>query len=101
MKKYTLTKMFLNEGATSRVQVGQSSTSYDLLTRAEGDDRYRSVDLPEVGDEVLVGRNLCDFIKTSPVKEICICSDDLVAFRTGTSYYHLEIEEVEDDDEDE
>lgn len=86
--KYKLIKLSINEGNTSAVNVGQSSTGDAIRVI-----RFVSPAEIKLDDEVYVGTNEANFIKTSPVQRIEEVDDNTRTIWTKTSVYHLEKKE--------
>jgi hypothetical protein len=88
---YKLTKYFLNEGAHSEVKVGQDATGTTLkVIREVAPEELR------VGDEVYVGSNWTNFIKTSPLKRIAKVNEKTTTLWTQTSTYHLDVDDEQE-----
>ena len=82
---HELWKYSIQEGATSQVSVGQKASSKTIKV-------IREVKPSEIkqGDEVYVGSDWTNFIKTSPVARVEECSDGSLTIWTQTSVYKLE-----------
>ena len=82
---YKITKIAINEGSTSAVKVGATAESKEIkIIRIVSHDELKE------GDEVYVGNNWANFIKTSPLKRIAKVDDQTTTLWTQTSIYHLE-----------
>lgn len=86
--KYKLTKLSIKEGETSAVNVGRSSTGNTIRVI-----RFVSPAEIKIDDEVYVGTDATNFIKTSPVQRIEEVDDNTYTMWTKTSVYHLEKKE--------
>ena len=82
---YKLTKLFINEGANSEVKVGKSAKGNILKVI-----RIISPEELKEGDEIYVGSDWTNFIKTSPLKRIAPVDGKTKTLFTQTSTYHLE-----------
>lgn len=88
---YKLTKLSIEEGKESLVWVGMSCKG-DLFIVSE----YATPNIPavpediQVGDQILVSRNVRDWISTSAVKRIEKNMDNTRTIWTQTSVYKLE-----------
>lgn len=88
MAKYKLVKTFIQEGKTSSVDTGQSSTGSEIKVIRT----IKPEDI-QIGDEVYVGSGFTNYIKTSPVQRVEVCTDDSYTIWTETSVYKLDPEE--------
>ena len=88
---YKLTKIYIEEGKSSMVQVGESVTG-DLRIVSD----YATPNLAALpsdiksGDSIMVGRGIKDFISTSPVKRLIQKTSQNWTIYTNTSVYHLD-----------
>lgn len=83
---YTLWKESIKEGKASSVGAGAKATSNKIKV-------IREVNVNEIkeGDEVYIGTNFINFIKTSPVLSIDMMADGNYKIETQTSIYRLEL----------
>ena len=90
---YSLTKIFIEEGKSSMIQVGDSIRgSLFRVTEYATPNEPIEADGIRIGDQILVGRGPNDWISTSRIKRIEKVSDVSWTIWTQTSVYKLEID---------
>ena len=88
---FTLTKISLEEGSTSAVPQGKTTTGYsfNLLGKTIEEDVYSAkVEDLKVGLQVYITSDTL-YHRTSPIQEIITQEPSGATFKTGTSIYTL------------
>jgi hypothetical protein len=84
--KYRLEKIAIEKHSS----VCLGSITKGLLLVKNNDNISETMEDIQEGSMIMVGFNMIDFIKTSPIIEVLQKSDELMVFKTQTSTYLLE-----------
>ncbi len=94
---FTLKKISIDPGKTSRVFEGYSTTGRELHAfNAEGSHILNDISEVKTGYQLLLIRNLAVYLRTSTVEEVTFFSKDKILVKTQTSVYELTQKEEED-----